>query len=72
MKSYYGLICKAYKIITEKLSNTGLKALRLQIAIKVINDIVNPDSLILTLLIFKAYFKININLPFTFTQTQKV
>ena len=71
MENYYGLIYKAYKIITEKLNNTGLKALRLQMAIKTVNDTANPDSLILTLLVFKAYLKINIDLSFTLTQTQK-
>ena len=71
MKGYYGPIRKAYKIITEKLGNIGPKALRLQMAIKAVNNTANPDNLIPTLLIFKTYPKINIDLPPTLTQTQK-
>ena len=71
VKEYYGFIRKAYKIIIKKLSNASPKLLRLQIAIKVINNTANPNGLVPTLLIFKAYPKININLPPTFIQTQK-
>ena len=36
-------------------------------AIKAVNNTANPDGLIPTLLVFKTYPKININLPPTFT-----
>lgn len=57
VKRYYRLLRHAYKIVTEKypeLSNVD----QLQMAIKVINDIVGLNELILMLLIFEAYLKI--------------
>ena len=69
IKRYYSLIRKAYKIITEKFENIKLKLLRLQIVIKAINNIANFNNFIFTLLVFGVYLRININLPFTFTQT---
>jgi hypothetical protein len=47
---------KAYQIITEELQGLGTtKELNLQITVKAVNDTANPNSLVLTLLIFGAY-----------------
>jgi hypothetical protein len=54
VKRYYRLICRAYTIITAKIPNIS-KDMALQIAFKAINDIIKPDSLILTLLVYSAY-----------------
>ena len=57
MKRYYHLLHYAYKIIIAKQSEL-FNANRLQMIIKVINDIIELNELILTLLIFGVYFKI--------------
>ena len=57
VKRYYQLLHHAYKIITEEYPKL-FNANRLQMAIKAINDIVRSNGLILTLLVFGAYFKI--------------
>ena len=47
---------RAYNIITEELKGQGVtKHILLQMAVKVINDTAGPDSLVLTLLVFRAY-----------------
>ncbi len=60
VKKYYVSIRKVYKIFSKEIQS--LRIFRFQMAVKIINDIINPDNLILTLLIFKAYPRININL----------
>jgi hypothetical protein len=57
VKRYYKLICRAYTIITTKIPNIS-KDIALQITFKAINDIIKPDNLILTLLIYSAYLQI--------------
>jgi hypothetical protein len=45
-----------YKIIQNKLKDKQIdKEIMLQIAVKVINDLAGPDSIIPTLLVFGAY-----------------
>ena len=54
VERYYELICRAYFIIIAKIPDIS-KDMALQIAFKAINDIVRPDSIVLTLLVYSAY-----------------
>jgi hypothetical protein len=59
VKRYYILLRRLYKILQDKLQNKKLnKEVILQIAIKAINDIIRPDKLVPTLLVFGLYLKI--------------
>jgi hypothetical protein len=57
VERYYRLIRRAYQIISVELPNIS-KEMALQMAFKAINNIANPNSLILTLLVFGAYLRI--------------
>ena len=57
IKQYYKLIRRAYTIIIAKILDIS-KDIALQIAFKAINNIVGPNSIILTLLIYNAYSQI--------------
>jgi hypothetical protein len=57
VKCYYGLLHYIYYIITTELLDIS-KNIALQIAFKVINNSAGPNSLIPTLLIFRAYLYI--------------
>ncbi|KAF1992655.1 hypothetical protein P154DRAFT_452617, partial [Amniculicola lignicola CBS 123094] len=58
----YTLLCYAFNILYTKLGyNIDNKAI-LQIVVKALNNIVGPNSLILTLLVFRVYLRINSNL----------
>ena len=57
VKRYYSPLCRIYHIITAELLNIN-KDIALQIAFKVINDFIGPNSLIPTLLVFRAYLYI--------------
>jgi len=57
VKCYYRLICQVYFIIIAKIPNIG-NDIALQIAFKAINNIVRPNRLILTLLVYSAYLQI--------------
>jgi hypothetical protein len=57
VKRYHGLIQRAYQIIVSKIPKLD-KNIALQMAFKAINNSAGPDSLVLTLLVFKAYPKI--------------
>ena len=61
VKKYYAPIRRAYEIIIKELGGTGPRAHRLQMAIKAVNDTANPNGLVLTLLVFGAYPKINMD-----------
>ncbi len=54
IKCYYKLICRAYLIITIKIPNIS-KDIALQMAFKAINNIIGPNKLVLTLLVYSAY-----------------
>ena len=54
VKCYYSPLYRIYYIITAELLNIN-KNIALQIAFKVINDFIGPDSLIPILLVFGAY-----------------
>ena len=59
VERYYALLKRLYEILQDKLQNKKLdKEVILQMAIKAINDIIRPDRLMLTLLVFGLYLKI--------------
>jgi hypothetical protein len=57
VERYYKLIRRAYTIITTKIPDIS-KDIALQIAFKAINNIVGPNSIIPTLLVYNAYLQI--------------
>jgi hypothetical protein len=57
VECYYRLIRRAYSIIITEIPDIS-KDMALQMAFKAINDIVRPDSIILTLLVYSAYPRI--------------
>jgi hypothetical protein len=57
VKRYYGLICKVYFIIITEIPGIS-KDIALQMAFKAINDIVGPNRLVLTLLVYSVYPRI--------------
>ena len=57
VKRYYSPLCCIYHIITAELLDIS-KDIALQIAFKVINNSIGLDSLIPTLLVFRAYLYI--------------
>jgi len=54
VERYYGLIRRAYTIITAKIPGIS-KDIALQMAFKAINDTARPNRLVLTLLVYSAY-----------------
>src|SRR5438045_5852671 len=60
IKQYHGLLRHAYNIITEELGeHTTTKEMRLQMAVKAVNDTTGPDGLIPTLLVFGTFPQIS-------------
>ena len=57
VKRYYSPLRRIYHIIIIELPDIG-KDIALQMAFKVINNFIGPNSLILTLLVFGAYLYI--------------
>ena len=57
VKRYYSPLCYIYHIITAELPDIS-KDIALQIAFKAINNFTGPNSLIPTLLVFRAYLYI--------------
>jgi hypothetical protein len=57
VKRYYNPLCHIYHIIIAELLDIN-KDMALQIAFKAINDFTGPNSLIPTLLVFRAYLHI--------------
>jgi hypothetical protein len=56
VERYYTPLRRAYKIIRTELKEEGIDdEVCLQIAVKAINDTAGPNSLVPTLLVFKAY-----------------
>ena len=63
VECYYSPLCCIYHIITAELLNIS-KDIALQMAFKAINNFIGPNSLIPTLLIFKAYlYIVESNIP---------
>ena len=59
VERYYALLRRLYEILQEELQDKKLdKEVILQMAIKAINNIIRPDKLVLTLLIFGLYLRI--------------
>jgi hypothetical protein len=54
VKRYYSLFYRIYHIITAELLDIS-KDIVLQMAFKIINNSIGPDSLISILLVFRAY-----------------
>jgi hypothetical protein len=62
VERYHSFLRRVYKIIYDKLYDTKTSAeISLQITVKTINDLVGPDGIIPTLLVFRAYPKITNN-----------
>jgi hypothetical protein len=63
---------RAYKIIYDKLRDTKTSTkVSLQIVVKAINDSAGPDNIILILLVFGAYPRINNNSLLSLTTTKR-
>jgi hypothetical protein len=56
VKRYHGLIQRVYQIIVSKIPELN-KDIALQIAFKVINNSADPNGLVFTLLVFRAYLR---------------
>ena len=54
VERYYGPLRQAYKILSSELPSANKEAI-LQIAVKTVNDLAGLDSIMPTLLVFKAY-----------------
>lgn len=67
IEKYYTSIHYAYDIIQVETRGIISKNAMLQMAFEAVNDIVGPDSLVLTLLVFGAYPRIVSNLPTSFS-----
>ncbi|KAF2471465.1 uncharacterized protein BDR25DRAFT_223167, partial [Lindgomyces ingoldianus] len=61
IKRAHALLQRAYNILCAELDNCINNKLVLQIAVKALNNIVKLNSLILILLIFRMYLRINID-----------
>jgi len=60
VEKYYAPLWRLYKILRDKLKEENLnKELILQIAVKAINDIARPNSLVPTLLVFGVYLRLS-------------
>ncbi len=63
VECYYGPLCYIYHIIIVELLDIS-KDIALQMAFKVINDFIGPNSLTPTLLVFGAYlYIVESNIP---------
>jgi hypothetical protein len=74
VERYYSLLRQAYKILSSELPSAN-KEVILQIAVKAVNDSAGLDGIMLTLLVFKAYFCIirdSLSLPFITKQAKAI
>ncbi len=62
VERYYGLLRRAYEILTNELPTTS-KDVLLQIVVKAINDSAGLDGIVLILLMFSAYPRLTKDLP---------
>ena len=73
IKRYYVLLRYAYEIIIEELKNqVVVKDIYLQITIKAINNIVEYNNLIFTLLVFDIFLRIISDNAFTLSIIERV
>ena len=70
VERYHTILCRAYVIIIEEIAG-GTKELRLQMAVKAVNDTAGPDGLIPTLLVFGLYPRLSNMDPPAPTVTQR-
>ena len=64
VERYHTLLQCLYKIFKSKLQSEKLnKEVILQIAVKVVNNTTSLDSLVLTLLVFRAYLRLSLDSP---------
>ena len=70
LKRYYTIIQKAYNCITIEIPGLN-REIALQMSFKAINDLISPNSLILTLLVYSAYPQITKYDPPSFTISQQ-
>ena len=70
VERYYRPIRRAYSIIIAKIPDIG-KDIALQMAFKAINDIVRPNRLVLTLLVYSAYPRITEHNPLSPSVAQR-
>jgi hypothetical protein len=54
VERYYIVLRRVYQIVFKELPNLD-KEMALQIAVKAVNDTVDPNGLVLTLLVFSAF-----------------
>jgi hypothetical protein len=54
VERYHGPLRRAYKILSSELPSANKEAI-LQMAVKAVNDSAGPDSIMPTLLVFRAY-----------------
>jgi hypothetical protein len=66
VERYYTVIRQAYSIVTAKLRDID-KGIALQMSFKAINDSISPNSLVPTLLVYKAYPRIIKSNPLSLT-----
>ena len=56
VERYYIFLCRLYEIICKKLKDENIdKEMKLQMAIKAVNNTASPNSLVPTLLVFGTY-----------------
>ncbi len=71
MKRYHGSLRRIYSIVTIEISDIDFE-LVLQMTFKIINDSIELDELIFTLLIFEAYLRMTEMNILSLTITQRV
>ena len=56
VERYHAPLRRAYEVISEELAGISVgKAIFLQLLVKAVNDIIEPDGLVPTLLVFSLY-----------------
>jgi hypothetical protein len=59
IERYYALLRRVYKILKAELKDEHIdKEIILQMAVKAVNDLAEPDRIVLTLLVFGLYLRI--------------
>jgi hypothetical protein len=72
IEQYYGFLRRAYKIICDELYDIETSTeMSLQMVVKAINDLVEPDGIIPILLVFGAYPRITNNSALSLITTKK-
>ena len=69
VERYYTPLRRAFKVIRNDLRGSVSDEDILQIAVKAVNDIAGPNSIILTLLVFSAYPRMTKDSPISLSVT---